>query len=159
MRFREDQLVTVPGGEFFREMTITGLVPFDESRILVGTYFSGLFLYDLRSGKVEGAFADEEVNAYLRESNITYIRSFREAFVVSTMAGGVVILERNGQASAIISENEGLIDQQVPHVYFNESIEGSSPLWIANFMGISKLVIDLQCPQHCFSSLFINLSR
>lgn len=139
MRFEEDQLMSIPGGEFFREMTITGMVPFDENKFLVGTYFGGLFLYDLRSGKVDGSFADEEVNAYLAESNITYLRSFREAFVVSTLAGGVVILERDGQASTILSENEGLIDQQVPFVYFNENISGSSPLWIANFMGISKL--------------------
>ena len=139
MRFEGDQLVSVPGGEFFREMTILGMVPFDADRFLVGTYYNGLFLYDLRTGKVDGAFADEEVNAFLMESNITYLRSFREAFVVSTLSGGVVILERDGQASAIISENEGLIDQQVPFVFFNENILGSSPLWIANFMGISKL--------------------
>ncbi len=139
MRFRDDQLVTVPGGAFFSEMTITGMVPFDENRILVGTYFNGLFLYNFSTGMVDRAFADGEVNEYLIESNITYIRSFREAFVVSTMLGGVMILERNGQASEIITENEGLIDHQVPFVYFNERIKGSSPLWIANFMGVSKL--------------------
>lgn len=139
MKFREDQLVAVPGGEFFREMTITGLVPFDENSLLVGTFYGGLFLYDLSSGAVKGGWADEEVNAYLMESNITHLCSFREAFVASTLAGGVVILEQDGQASAIITENEGLIDQQVPFVYFNEKIEGSSQLWIANFMGISKL--------------------
>jgi len=139
MRFRENQLVAVTGGDFFSEMTITGLVPFDENRFLVGTYFSGLFLYNFSTGRVDRAFAQGEVNEYMMESNITYIRPFRDAFVVSTMLGGVVILERNGQASEIITENEGLIDQQVPYVYFNERIEGSSPLWIANFMGISKL--------------------
>ena len=139
MRFEEDRQVVLPGGEFFREMTITGIVPFDDNSFLVGTYFNGLYLYNLTSGQVDGAFADQEVNDYLVESNITSIRSFREAFVVSSMAGGVIILERNGQASAIISENEGLIDQQVPFVFFNENISGSSPLWITNFMGISKL--------------------
>ncbi len=139
MRFREDQLVDVPGGDFFREMTITGLVPFGDSSLLVGTFYRGLFLYDLRTGQVDGAFANQEVNEYLIESNIAHIRSFREAFVVSTLSGGVVIMERSGQASAIISEKEGLIDQQVPFVYFNEKNEGSGQLWIANFMGVSKL--------------------
>jgi serine phosphatase RsbU (regulator of sigma subunit) len=139
MRFREDQLVAVPGGDFFREMTITGLVPFGDSCLLVGTFYRGLFLYNLHTGEVDEAYANREVNEYLIESNIAHIGSFRKAFVVSTLSGGVVILERNGQASAIISEKEGLIDQQVPFVYFNEKIEGSSQLWIANFMGVSKL--------------------
>lgn len=139
LRFEDEKLVSVRGGSFFQEMTLTALVPFDKSRVLVGTYFNGLFLFDLQTGKVDENFAEQEVNDYLMESNITYIRPFREAFVLATMAGGVVILERDGRASAVISENEGLIDQQVPFVFFNPNIEGSSPLWIANFMGISKL--------------------
>jgi len=139
MRFEGEELVKVPGGDFFSEMTVTGLVPFDESKVLVGTYYNGLFLFDLLNGNVEDKFAEQEVNEYFLESNITHISSFRDAFVVSTISGGIVILERSGQSSAIISENEGLIDQQVPFAYFNPLMSGSSPLWIANFMGISKL--------------------
>lgn len=139
MQFEGDQLVALPGGDFFKEKTILGVVPYDADRLLLGTYYYGLFLYDLKTGKVDGAFADQEVNAYLMENNITFLRSFREAFVVATLSGGVVILKSDGQASAILSENEGLIDQQVPFVFFNERISGSSPLWIANFMGLSKL--------------------
>ena len=139
MSYREEEMIPLPGGDFFSKMTITGMAPFDENRILVGTFYQGLYLYNFNTGTVDEAFVNDEVNEYLIETNITYIGSFREAFVVSTLAGGVVILERNGQASEIIAENEGLIDQQVPFVYFNEKMEGSSPLWIANFMGISKL--------------------
>lgn len=139
MRFENEELVNVPGGSFFREMTVTGLVTFEKSKLLVGTFYNGIFLFDLLTGKVEENFAEGEVNEYFLESNITHIRSFREAFVVSTISGGIVVLERNGQSSAIISENEGLIDQQVPFAFFNSKMAGSSPLWIANFMGLSKL--------------------
>ncbi len=139
MKFREDQFITVPGGDYFSERTITGLVKFDSTRLLVGTYYDGLYLFDLQSGHVKLDFAEPELDEYLIEGNITYIRPLQENFAVATLNNGVVILNRDGEALEIISESEGLIDDQVPFVYYNDQMKGASPLWIANFMGISKL--------------------
>ncbi|MCD4710133.1 MAG: SpoIIE family protein phosphatase, partial [Bacteroidales bacterium] len=82
---------------------------------------------------------EPELDEFLAEGNITYILPFQKDFVVSTLNSGVVILTREGQAREIITENEGLIDEQVPSVYYNDKMEAPGPLWIPNFMGVSKL--------------------
>jgi serine phosphatase RsbU (regulator of sigma subunit) len=139
MKFQEDHFTEVRGGDYFRERTITGLVKFDSTTLLVGTYFDGLYLFDIQSGKVKTDFADPELDEFLIEGNITYIRPLQKDFIVSTLNKGVVILTREGKAREIITEKEGLIDNQVPFVYYNDRLEKTSPLWIPNFMGISKL--------------------
>ena len=139
LKFQEGQLFEVPGGDYFSERTITGMVPFDESRILVGTFFSGLYLYNPQSGSIETDFANAELDDYLMEGNITYIHPYRDDFVVSTLNSGVVILTREGRAREIVTEKEGLIDDQVPSVYYNGQKESPGALWIPNFMGISKI--------------------
>ncbi len=151
MKFQEDHFIPVPGGDYFSERPITGLVKFDSTRLLVGTYYNGLYLIDLQSGHIELEFSEPELDAYLIEGNITYIRPLQEDFVISTLNKGVVILNREGEAREIITESEGLIDDQVPYVYYNERMEGASPLWIANFMGISKL--ELSNPFRVFTEM------
>jgi len=139
LKYQDGQLIELPGGDEFKELTITGLVQYDSSRLLVGSFFFGLYLYNPETGLVERDFADPDLDEFLANGNITFIRPLQEDFAVSTFNSGVVILTREGQARELISENEGLIDEQVPSVYYNDQMEGSGPLWIPNFMGISKL--------------------
>jgi len=139
LKFRDGAFVELPGGDEFKALTITGLVRYDSTRLLVGSFFFGLYLYNPETGLVERDFADPDLDEFLANGNITFIRPLQEDFVVSTFNSGVVILNREGQARELIGENEGLIDEQVPSVFYNDRMEGSSPLWIPNFMGISKL--------------------
>ncbi len=139
MKFQDGRHIKMPGGDYFKEMTITGMVQFDETRILVGTFFYGLYLYNPQSGSIEKNFAEPKLDDLLIEGNITDIRPFQDDFVISTLNSGVVILTREGQAREIINENEGLIDEQVPSVYYNDQKEAPGLLWIPNFMGVSKL--------------------
>jgi len=138
MRYENGEFVMVPGGQFFIEKSITGLAPYDENRILAGTYGNGIFLFDVRSGVIDENFVDKELDDYFREGFITNIRQIEDGFVVSGF-NGVVFLNRDGEASEIISEEEDLIDKSVPNIYYNERLEHTSPLWIANYMGVSKL--------------------
>ena len=135
MQYKADQLVTMPGGEFFREKSITGMVAFDASRLLIGTFYNGVYLFDTSTGSVDPEFVDKELNDYFREGVITYIQTLDNQFVISSLINGIVIMNRSGEATSIISEEEQLIDGNVPSVYYNEQ----GPLWIANYMGVSKL--------------------
>jgi serine phosphatase RsbU (regulator of sigma subunit) len=139
MKLQDGSFIELPGGEEFKELTITGLVQYDKSRLLVGTFFFGLYLYNPSTGLVERDFADPDLDEFLANGNITFILPVQEDFVVSTFNSGVVFLTRDGKAREIITEKEGLIDEQVPSVYYNDQTEGASPLWIPNFMGLSKL--------------------
>lgn len=139
MKYQDGQFLELPGGDYFSSTTITGLVQYDSTRLLVGTFFFGLYLYNPQSGHVDREFADPDLDEFLANGNITFIRPFQKDFVVSTFNSGVVILTREGKAREIITEKEGLIDEQIPFVFYNDQMEGSSPLWIPNFLGLSKL--------------------
>jgi serine phosphatase RsbU (regulator of sigma subunit) len=138
MRYENGTFTLVPGGEFFREKSITGLVHYDKDRLLAGTLGNGVFLYNIQQGAVDENFIDRELNEYFRSGYVTNIRSVEENFVISGF-NGVVFLNREGEAMEIVSEEEELIDKNVPFVYYNERMEGTSPVWIANYMGVSKL--------------------
>ncbi|MEN8201619.1 MAG: SpoIIE family protein phosphatase [Bacteroidota bacterium] len=138
MRYEKGEFVMVKGGRFFKEKSITGLVPYDETSLLAGTFGNGVFLFDIRNGVIDESFIEKELDAYFRTGNVTNIRRLEDSFVVSGF-NGVVILNRDGEASEIISEKENLIDKNVPNVYYNDRMEHTSPLWIANYLGVSKL--------------------
>ncbi len=138
--FEKDGFVTLPGGLFFKDKLITGLVKYDDHRLLAGTMDHGIFLFDLVTGKVDPSFADPALHDFFR--NITYIRPLKDDFLISSLTEGLVVLTRGGKAQYIITEDQGLLDQSIPFVYANEKFRGSGPLWIANFMGVSKLEFD-----------------
>lgn len=139
MRYENGHYVLVPGGGFFSDKYITGLVPYDRTSLLASTYSQGIYVFNLENGAVEEDFINGELNEYLKTGAVTNIQAFENNFVVSSIPKGIVILDREGNASEIISENEDLIDASVPNVYYNETLEATSPLWIANYKGVSKL--------------------
>jgi serine phosphatase RsbU (regulator of sigma subunit)/outer membrane protein assembly factor BamB len=139
MRYENDHFVLVPGGDFFIMKGITGLVKYDESNLLIGTYEHGLFLLDIRTGAIDEKFLNQELSEYFLRGNITHIQAIENHFVISSLNNGVVLLSREGEASEIITEKEDLIDEDATFVYYNDRLEKTSPLWITNYMGISKL--------------------
>ncbi|MEN8226782.1 MAG: triple tyrosine motif-containing protein [Bacteroidota bacterium] len=139
MKFENDAFKTVKGGDFFKEMVITGLVKYDDNRLLAGTAEQGVYLFDMKRGTVDHSFLDHGLQDHFRNGVITYIRPLNDDFVVSSLYNGLVILKRNGKASEILSKSEGLIDEDITYVYSNDQLKGSGPLWITNWMGVSKL--------------------
>jgi len=139
MRYDENKFVTVNGGEFFKEMVITGLVEYDENRLLAGTYQQGVYLFDKKSGTVDYSFLDPGLQDHFRNGGITYVRSLNDDFVVSSLYNGLVILNRDGKAREILSKAEGLIDEDITFVYSNDQLKGTGPLWLTNLIGVSKL--------------------
>jgi serine phosphatase RsbU (regulator of sigma subunit) len=139
MKLENDQFVMVPGGEFFKEMLITGLVKYDDVNLLVGVYDQGVFLFNVKSGTMDHSFLDPELKDHFTNGAVSYIRPLNEDFVVASLYSGLVILDRNGAAKEIISEAEGLIEEDIPFVYSNDQLKGSGPLWIASYMGVSKV--------------------
>jgi serine phosphatase RsbU (regulator of sigma subunit) len=139
MKFNGEQFEPVPGGSAFREMSITGIVRHSPQHLLIGTYYNGLLLFDLNRGTVDDSFINPAMQEYLEEGVITQIQPIGGDYAIATMYLGLVILNQDGQPKEIITENEGLIDQTIPWVYSYHSGEADGPVWIANFMGVSKL--------------------
>ena len=77
MKFENDTFVNIPGGDHFIEMNISGLVKFDSSRYLVATFFSGIFLLDIVSGKIDPNYLDKGVNEYFRTGQVINVQSLK----------------------------------------------------------------------------------
>lgn len=135
----DDEFTLAKGGDFFREKMITGMARFDPQHILIATYVNGLFLYHEESGMIDGSFVEPGLNEYFMNGETTYLRHLNNDFLLTTLYDGLVILNREGEAREIITEAEGLIDESIPFAYSNDRLEGTGPVWIANYMGISKL--------------------
>ena len=139
MSYENGKFSTVKGGDFFIEKFIAGLVKYDDSKLLIGAYDRGVYLFDKLSGEVDHSFLEPGLQEHFMNGIITYIRPLKNKFVVSSLYNGLVILNHDGKATEIVSKDEGLIDEDITYVYSNDRLKGSGPLWLANWMGISKL--------------------
>ncbi len=139
MKYENGHFNLIHGGEFFINKLVTGLVKFDESNFLVGTYGYGLFQFDFIKGSIDETFLHQELNEYFLRGIITHIQAIEDGFAVTSINNGVVLLSREGEASEIITKKEDLIDEDATYAYYNDRLENTSPLWITNYMGISKM--------------------
>ena len=157
MQFDGDAFVTLQGGGFFREMTITGLERFDNNQLLVSTMYSGIYLLDPETGTLNESFVEKALMDELRSAGIPYMQILDDNILVCTFDNGLYILDRNGEVKEIISETEGLIEKTISQVYTDERFKGAGPLWIAHWEGVSK--VEANNPFRLFteSSGFENL--
>jgi signal transduction histidine kinase/DNA-binding response OmpR family regulator len=137
MPMKDDLLKTVPFGKGFDEKFITMMVTDDKERILIGTFYNGLYLYD---GNTVIPFPTE-VDDYLKENFLfmgirlsSPVTESRE-YALATMRGGLVIINAHGQLKYIFNEATGLQNNFVRYVF--EDFQGN--LWLALDIGISKI--------------------
>jgi PAS domain S-box-containing protein len=127
-----DSLQLVPGGERFAENRIDVMLPFGEDKILLGTKTRGLFLYDGVSFRPFVTEADR----FLAENQLYEgILLSNGAYVLSTLRGGVVMINRQGHLLHHLDKNTGLQDNTVWAV---ES-DRQGGLWLALNNGLARV--------------------
>ncbi len=139
MVYKKDHFERVQGGDFFHEVDITGLEHFGPGLLLVSTLGNGIYLLNTQTGALDDSFLTRELMAEFQENQITYTKLLHEDLLVCTYSNGLYILDRSGKVKEIISESEGLIDNTIIQVYTDDRINGSGPLWLANWKGVSKI--------------------
>jgi signal transduction histidine kinase/CheY-like chemotaxis protein/ligand-binding sensor domain-containing protein len=141
MAVRGDELVAVPGAERLGDEPFPIVIPYDGTRLLMGTRSAGLFLYDGAALTPFKTDADD----YLKRSNL--YRGFvlpNGAFAFTTTAAGMVLLDRAGHQLELIDERAGL---QAPSVYYVlPDREGG--LWLALGVGLAR--VEAQSPLSMF---------
>ncbi len=137
--------VPVSGGEWYREKNIFGLASYDEERLLIGINYQNkpraeLSLYNTATGTVDSLFADEAVNAFISDHYLTNLKRLSDGrFIVSTMAGGVAIINSDGSMSEVISRDQGLQNQTTYYAYESTSDYPFPHVWTALSFGVSKI--------------------
>ncbi len=145
-RVTGDSLVMVPGGAFFADLKINGILPYDESRILVATRAKGLFVYD--GGRVTAL--PTSADAYLASQFIYDARRLPGGdFVFGTIRGGIVIVDRTGQVRQILDRSRFLPADGVGCVF----VDRDGALWVGyRHNGLSR--IEIQSPFSLYDPTF-----
>ncbi len=135
LRMENDSLVFVPGSEQFSEEWVFVMLPFDDSRIFLGTRDQGFFLFD---GSRFEPFPTE-VDEYLLKYTLYYPGAILDdgTIALNTMDGGLLIIDRQGRLVQHIGQNDGLPTDRVYYVY-QDNEQG---LWLAHSNGIARLEI------------------
>jgi signal transduction histidine kinase/DNA-binding response OmpR family regulator len=134
---KDDSLTPMSFGKDLDGKYIVMMVTYDKERILIGTLYNGLYLYN---GNTVIPFPTE-VDDYLKDNLLLMgirlsspVTESRE-FVLATMRGGLVIINSYGQLKYIFNEETGLQNNFVRYVF--EDFQGN--LWLALDTGISKI--------------------
>ena len=134
----------LPGGEFFKKMSCTVLLPYDDNKMLIGTFLNGIFLYDFKTGVVKSNFINERLNEKLKEVNVyAGARLKDDHFAIgTTKQEGILVFNKKGELiQQIRKENSGLEDNTVFAMYCDYTHNGE--LWISTLGFISKAYFNI----------------
>jgi DNA-binding response OmpR family regulator/signal transduction histidine kinase len=134
MQMTDDSLQPAPGGGIFGRKGIFAMFPYDDRRLVIGTRSDGLYLYD---GKRITPFPTE-LDTYFKEKKLSYgIRLSHSPgdFALTTLGGGLVIMDERGRVKERFTKASGLQDDNVKYVFE----DSSGNLWLALNNGISKI--------------------
>jgi hypothetical protein len=112
MKLENDVLEPVPGAERMGDEAYPIVIRYDDTRLLMGTRRDGLFLYD---GAEMRPFATE-ADLLIKANNL--YRAFNlpnGSIALTTTAGGMVILDRQGRLLEHVDQSDGLLS---PSVYY-----------------------------------------
>ncbi len=135
MELTESGLNYIQGGEFFSKKTISSILGLSNGNILIGTSFSGVFLYDWKTfSKWETPISE------LASQNQVYcgIKLNENTFAYGTIMDGIYFFNENGETLLNVNKEKGLQNNSVLSLYIDES----KNLWAALDNGINYLNIN-----------------
>ncbi|MFH2094843.1 MAG: SpoIIE family protein phosphatase [Bacteroidota bacterium] len=138
-----DSLVKAPGGDFFQRKNIMVMLPYDDRLVVVGTSYSGLFVYDPYSGEIIDSLMAGEINERIKYPNILYsaCKLDDNRFLFGTITGGALVVDKQGNIENVLNPQVGLMNEIIYYAYHNKYFT-SQPLWFALDKGISKIHIN-----------------
>ena len=101
LRLKDEKLIPVKGGERFNN-DIWAMVPFDETKILIGTANNGLFI--LENGAVSSW--NTPVNDFLRQNQIYCATQVKGHFAIGTILNGLLVINKEGIAVQTAKKEE-----------------------------------------------------
>jgi serine phosphatase RsbU (regulator of sigma subunit) len=135
----DDKIISMPNGDFFKQKFCMTILPYDQNQLLLGTYNTGLFLYDLVTGKVNSGFIDSKLNNKLKEALITSGTNLgKDLFAIGTGNNeGLLIINKEGNiVEQMTKDNSDLVDNTIYALHSDD--KDNSELWISTLGVISK---------------------
>jgi len=144
LEMQGDSVVAVNGGSFFNTKNIMALVPISDNELVIGTARSGLYLFNLETGRVNDHFINPELNDVLKQSFVySGIALPDDHFALGTVQGeGCYIFRSDGQVITQLDERIGLQNQTITSIFVNPLMIDNSPMWLALTFGMGKVEIN-----------------
>lgn len=136
MKLNGDSLEMVPGGDFFANERIYGMVPFGNDQILIATRTKGLMIYD---GKQFTPWRTD-LTPFLVKAEIYSARLLENKYyVITTLNAGVLILDLKGNPVQLINQAKGLLSNSIYYSFLDKN----QNLWLGGESGLSMLQVGL----------------
>ncbi|MGZ3852787.1 MAG: GAF domain-containing protein [Flavisolibacter sp.] len=138
-----DSFQLVPGSEFLGKERVQVLLPYPngpngEKQLLVGMFYSGLYIYN---GKTFRPFATE-ADFLFKTGTLLYkgLLLSNGNYALSTTGKGLAIIDAKGKLINLLNRNVGLQDESIYGIYQ----DSNNILWLAMDNGISR--VDIASP-------------
>jgi len=144
---KNDTLMLAPQGEFFENILIYAMVPFDEYTILIATQSDGFFLYNTQGLSDETVeYTSNFLTRFYTNDDSFFSENWvycgvalnNNLFAFGTYRGGVALIDKKGQIVQRIGKAEGIQDETV----WNITADNQDNLWMALNNGISYVAIN-----------------
>ncbi len=130
-----NQLELIPGGSFFRNKRISGIIPLERGKLLISTFENGLYTYE--SGEVSEFEIRGQVD--LPKAIINCVLRLRDGQIaIGTQNQGLLIIDKSGNLKQHLDKSTGLIDRTVNSVYQDYNAN----LWLGLNFGISRVELN-----------------
>ncbi len=119
----------IPGGEKFAMLRVYVMLPYDDTKILIGTREDGFFLYDRTKTKNAISRFNIGTNEEIIKSTIYYGAKLSNGnFAVATYTDGIFILDKKGNIVNHFNSKAGMPDAVAQVVYYNRK-DPNAQLW------------------------------
>jgi serine phosphatase RsbU (regulator of sigma subunit) len=134
--FKNGKIELLPGGDFFKKKMCLTILPVSRGKVLVGTYGSGIFLYDFITGVVNENWVDKSVNDRISKIYCG-AKLFTGEFFLGTAGSGIYILDSDGKLAGYWNnEKTELQDNFIYALYVDPNKDNE--LWISTLGYLSK---------------------
>ncbi len=126
-------------GELFANIRIYVMLPYDDTKILIGTRENGFYLYD--TTLKENAITPFEVGTPEMITNSAIYNGVtlpNGTFAIGTFADGLIVFDKNGKITQHLNTQSGLPNQFVLSIYFNQKASFSNLWFTCEDFGILK---------------------
>lgn len=135
LKKEKDALKLVEGGEAFKGMGLTGLLPYEGDKLLAVGLDKDFFIYD--GAKLEPFMKDGQ-RVRIRDAVYHGVRLSNGDYALATTGSGLYLMERDGTIRNNYCRKEGLSSDAVYSVFE----DAEKDLWLATDNGISRLEIN-----------------
>jgi hypothetical protein len=149
---KNDKLIELPGGTFFRYKMCLSIIKENGSNLIVATHENGVFRYNFTDGSVDSSFIEKGSIKRLTESKIYCgLRLQTGEILYGTLRDGIFVFNSSGQQIGHwSSESTEMQDNTVTAL--NEGNAGNDELWISTDGFVTKAYVNLPFTQFSIKS-------